>query len=107
MEIRRSVMGRPNLSVRGKVVGRRWPVCSGKETQAGTSRQALPFQCTPQGAREALAFPPAPSGKCGAGALARVLSLAAVAWVCPKAERSETHSHYRLPEGFRGYIDSM
>jgi hypothetical protein len=49
--------------------------------------------------REAPAFPPAPSGKCGAGALARVL------FPSPpqpghalRPQRSETHCHYRLPD---------
>src|SRR5258708_4599860 len=58
MEIRRSVMGRPNLSVKGTVVGG-----SGKETRAGTSRRALPFQCASFEAREARTFLPAPSGR--------------------------------------------
>src|SRR5580693_9402872 len=63
--------------------------------QAGPPRQLFPFQCVPCGSREAPAFPPAPWEKCGASALARVLSLATTAWVCPKAEAVGSSVHYR------------
>src|ERR1700674_190981 len=100
MEILRSVMARPNLSVNSmSLAGRRWSLAqprkldiarylvSGRDTQAGTCSRAFPFQW--------LLMKPGGAGvssytlgrSCGAGALAReTLSTAATARVFPKAE---------------------
>ena len=86
MEIRRSVIARPNLSWRVKIsslavshsslvicqVRRRSPTTIDQRLflkenkQAGPSRRLFPFQCASRETREAPAFPPSPSGSSAA-----------------------------------------
>src|SRR5581483_9251485 len=100
MEIRRSVMARPSLSF-SSISDHTTIQCRfrfarrGKATRAGAKMRwrVSPFQSAPHEAREAQAFPPAPSDE-------QVLlhSLAAAAVVCRRLRRSETDRDYTSAE---------
>src|ERR1700688_4785018 len=99
MEIRRSVMGRPNLSVRGTIIGRSFR----KRDASGKNPADASFPMRSLRSAGGDGVPTSTLGKCGASTLARVLPSPPRPEYARRPRRSETHSHYRACRGREGF----
>src|ERR1022692_2725363 len=94
MEIRRSLMGRPNLSVRGTVVGRARLVAL-KRDAGGNIPAGVSFPMRFLRSAGGAGVSASTLGNVWRGQSCPHLSLAAAAWVCPKAGAVRNSLHYR------------